>query len=459
MRVSFVWLGLLVASPLLSFAQSTLSLEQAVQLALEQNFDIRIARNNQAVATNDVTWGNAGFLPRVTINGAYNINQQNRRLQSFALRDSTGAITGTDLTVVKNVDSKAGNANVQIAYTLFDGLRRTAFWERLKLLNQNTNLATAQAVERVVNDVIVAYYDIIRQEQTLRLQQGAVALATERSKLAQDREEVGAGTRLDYLQSRVDLNAANSALLRQRGSLATALVNLNELLGRSPDTGITLADTSIAVDTLLVQDQLMRELEQRNPSLLSAALGIRIAEKTLSETRGALLPTLSFTAGYTFAQQLAGQLAQGFNQFPLFTQTLGPQVGVQLTYPIFDGNNVRRRVQNARTAQATAQLVQMQTLLAQQSGLSRAWVRYRNNLAVLALESENLAVAARSVEVAVDRFKIGASTGLDLRTAQNALVDARGRLVQAQYDAKLAETELLRISGAYASPAGPARLK
>lgn len=431
-----------------------LTLEQAVQRALEQNFDIRLAQNAAEQAANDVTWGNAGFLPRVTINGALNYNQQDRRLQTRAERDSAGNVIATPLTVVRGVNTFGGNVGVQASYTVFDGLRNVAFWRRLKLLRDNSTLATAQAVERVVGGVVVAYYDIVRQQQTLRLQQGARALAAERSRLAQDREEVGAGTRLDYLQSRVDLNAAESAVLRQQGTLATALIALNELMGQAPDAPLTLADTLIAVDTLLDRTSLMAEQLRLSPTLLSARQSVSISEQQLGELRGGRLPTVSLTGGYTFFQQNAGVLAQGFNTFPLYIQTLGPQLGVQISYPIFDGLNLRRQITNSRLDLSAARLRLEQAELTQRAALDRAWVSYRNSLELLRLERENQTVAERNVEVALDRFKIGASTGLELRTAQNALVEAQLRLVQALYSAKVAETDLVRLSGALASRAG-----
>ena len=369
-------------------------------------------------------------------------------------RDGTGTPIDTGLNVLRGVNTLGGNVGAQLTYTVFDGLRNAAFWQRLKLLRDNSALATAQAVERTVSGVIVAYYDIVRQQQTLRLQAGARALAAERTRLAQDREEVGAGTRLDYLQSRVDLNAAESALLRQRGTLATALIALNELMGQAPDAPLELADTLIAVDTLLARGALAADLAANSPTLLSARTAVRIGEQQLRELRGGRWPTLSVSAGYTLFQQNAGVLAQGFNQFPLFIQTIGPQLGLQLSYPIFDGLNLRRQLTNQRLAVDASRLRLEQAELTQRAALDRAWVNYRNSLEVLRLERENQAVAERTEEVAVERFKIGASTGLDLRTAQNALVDAQLRLVQALYSAKVAETDLRRLAGDFASRTG-----
>ncbi len=436
----------LIAVLLLSWqnaiAQPLLTERDAIVLALQNNFTIRIANTNQSVADNNATWGNAGFYPNVTFNGNFNQNIQRRTQLAFTAAGEDSLFTRSGVT---NNNLSIGPA---LSWTLFSGLSNQAFYKQLQQLRTNSQTATRQAVQQTISQVVLAYNDIVQQQQVLKVRQDALTISEARLKLAEAREEVGAGSRLDYLQSRVDLNTDKSALLRQNAVVANARVALNNILAREPDTEFQVAE-SITVDEKLQLDILIKTGLVQNPDLELTRGTISSSTWGIKQFQADRWPTLLFNTGLTYAQQNASPFGQGFNTRRFFAEPQTFNFGFALNWTLFNGNLIRRTVANAKLQLNVLQLQLQQQELQFRADLARAYRNYTNSLDLIRLEEENLQVARKNVEVALERFKIGGSTALDLRTAQGTLIETLSRLVAAQFTAKQAETELYRLSGEF----------
>ena len=184
-----------------------------------------------------------------------------------------------------------------------------------------------------------------------------------------------------------------------------------------------------------------KNLEQANPELLKAIQEHNIAYYEYKEEKASRYPSISLGAAYTYsdAENEAGQLRSSTFD--------GVNYGLTARWNIFDGNNTNRRVQNAKVQHQTTMLALNELRLLVKGDLLKVFIRYRNSLQVVALERRNLAVAKENENIAIDRFRLGASDFLVLREAQRNLVDANGRFLDAMFSTKLAEIELLRLSG------------
>jgi outer membrane protein TolC len=426
-----------------SYAQApvpdTLRLDAAVQQALDDNFQAEIARREAAIADNNATIGNAGFLPTLSLDGGYNTTVSNTTQQFINQPEES----------IDGAESTNTTADASLRWTVFDGLGRFATYDRLGAQAEQQRAATREQVEVVVADVIEAYYDVARQRRQLQVFREAVALSRERLRITQTRREVGSASDLAVRQARVDLNADSAQALRQSTALTNAKAQLNRLLGRAESSTDYTVTASIDVNTTLRQEALRETAAQNSPALRQARQAQRAAEAEQREVRAELFPTIDLTAGYGYSQL---DSESGFLQRQTsydFTY------GVSLTFDLFDGFDRRRRRQNAELRAANAETVVDDIRARLTTELSSAYEDYRNRLQLVNLQRDNLAAATDNVEVALKQFEVGTITSVELREVQEQRIRAESELLTAQFEAKQAEVELLRLSGTLLDRAGP----
>ena len=426
-----------------SYAQSplpdTLRLDAAVQQALDDNFQAEIARREAAIADNNATIGNAGFLPTLSLDGGYNTTVSNTTQQFINQPEES----------IDGAESTNTTADASLRWTVFDGLGRFATYDRLGAQAEQQRAATREQVEVVVADVIEAYYDVARQRRQLQVFREAVALSRERLRITQTRREVGSASDLAVRQARVDLNADSAQALRQSTALTNAKAQLNRLLGRAESSTDYTVTASIDVNTTLRQEALRETAAQNSPALRQARQARRAAEAEQREVWAELFPTIDLTAGYGYSQL---DSESGFLQ----RQTsYDLTYGVSLTFDLFDGFDRRRRRQNAELRAANAETVVDDIRARLTTELSSAYEDYRNRLQLVDLQRDNLAAATDNVEVALKQFEVGTITSVELREVQEQRIRVESDLLTAQFEAKQAEVELLRLSGTLLDRAGP----
>ncbi|PSQ89579.1 MAG: TolC family protein [Bacteroidetes bacterium QS_4_64_154] len=413
-------------------APDTLRLDAAVQRALQNNRQAQIARREVDIAENNVSVGNAGFLPTLTGQARYS--------ETVASSDQTflgGQTQNTD-----GAKTTQSNAGVDLRWTVFDGLRPFATYDRLGAERDRQAAATTEELEALAADVIEGYYDVARRQQQLAVLREAVSVSRERLRIVELQQELGSASDLEVRQARVDLNADSAQVLRQQTELVNAKSRLNRLLGRSGDASVRYAVTSsIAVDTSLGYGSLQETALRQSPALTQAREALQAARAAKRETRADLFPSLDVTAGYSYSQLDA---ESGFLQESSSTDF---SYGVSLTFDLFDGLNRWRRTQNAeiRTTNARLAVEDVRTRLTTE--LTSAYERYQNRLRLVRLEQRNLEAVQANVDVALEQFELGTITSVELREVQEQFIQAESRLLTAQFEAKQAEVELLRLSG------------
>lgn len=420
------------------FAQQEVTLEQVVALALEKNYDVQIAENeSQAAATdNDLSWG--AFLPQIRATGSrvWNNNNQKLRVRS---RETNDIVTNEG-----DVSSTNTNASAQLTWTLFDGTRMFSTRERISAIAEQGQLAVKDQMVNTIAETIANYYDIVRQKQQLKAIVEQMSVSEERVKLAEKKLQVGTGIKPELLQARVDYNAQRAQVLEQESMIAQLKQKLNALVGLQLPGNFEVADT-IVIDLNLRPDDFLSNFENSNLSLQAARENIRISSLALKERKAEYLPFFNFNAAYSYTNTDNTRLVNPYGTL-LFRQD-GFNYGFSVTVPILTGFSARRETQRARLE------VDRQTLLYNQLktninvGLRNAYVNYDNAKKILLIEEETIGLAKENVYIALESFKRGVATFIELRTAQQSLAEAYSRLISARYNAKLAETELLRLNG------------
>jgi len=433
-----VWTALLAVASLvfLSPAQGqsspdTLRIEAAVERAFQDNFQARIARNDLALAESDRSLGNAGFLPSLNATAGYTETIENTT-QQF-INQPQQEITGAK--------STRATAGAELRWTLFDGLRRFATYDRLgaELRQQEAN--TEERVGVVLADVIDAYHDVARQQQQLGVLREAVRISQERLRIARSRRDLGSASDLEVRQARVDLNADSAEVLRQEVALANTKAELNRLLGRTESRTDFAVSDRIPLDTTLAFPTVQQSAEAASPALQQARRALDAAQAERREVRADYFPSIDVFVGAGVSES---ESEAGFVQ----SQTINDlNYGASLTFDVFDGFNRERRRQNAALRAENARLAVEDARARLSAALSSAFQSYRNRLRLVELERQNLDAAAANVEVALERFRLGTITSVELREVQEQLIRAESRLLTARFEAKQAETELLRLSG------------
>lgn len=416
------------------YAQQMLTLEQAVSLALEKNYDVLLSENLKTSAQTDYNYSIAAFLPRIngTATKLWNNNDQEQRLQTGETREGNG------------IKSNNLNASLQLSWTLFDGTRMFATRERLNQIEQQGELNVKDQMVNTIASVITNYFNIVQQKQQLRAIQEQMYVNEERVKLAERKLEVGTGAKPELLQAKVDLNAQRAQVLRQETLIAQLKQQLNALLGMQVKEQYNVAD-SIDINVNLNYDELASAIETKNFSLQAFQKSILIARLAIRERRAEYFPILDFIGNYNYFETENTVVINTFT--PLFNRNQGYNYGLALTVPIFNGSNQRRLVQQSKVTELRQHIFYDQQKASVDVGLLNANVDYQNSIKILLIEEENILLAKENVTIALESFKRGVSTFIELRTAQQSLETAYNRLITARYNAKVAETELLRLSG------------
>jgi outer membrane protein len=415
-------------------SQDVLTLEQAIATALRNNYDIQLARNDSAVAALDYSFRNAVFLPRLngTVGTTYNRNNQKQEFVNGTKRE--GPVKTNNLT-----------GQLALNWTLFDGLKMFATREKAEELVRLGELGIKNQVVNTVASVINTYYNIARQKQQLKAIEEQMGISQVRVNLAEQRLNIGVGTKPDVLQSKVDLNAQKAAQLEQQTLIDQLKEQLNQLMNVTTEiTSYTVIDT-IPINSGITLGEIQSGMESRNPLLLYAKKNIDIAGLTVRERKAERFPIISFTSNYNFNRTNNDVTLNP--ALPLFNRNKGINYGLGATIPILNNFSTRRLIRQAQLDLGYQELVYASQRAQLNMSVLNAYREYEQQKKALMLEEENILLAKENVSIALEVYRLGASTLLQLREAQISLESAYDRLIAARYETKVAETELLRLKG------------
>jgi outer membrane protein len=407
-----------------------LTLKEAVEIALKNNYNIKLAQNNNTIAKNNVTPGNAGFLPQV---GA-DLTTNNSR-QTVTQTRSDGTVN--NLNGIRNSNVSYGPS---LNWTIFDGFAMFANYDQLKELNKLSDVRMRDTIQSTIASVINTYYDLINQNEQIRAQKGAIEISRTQYRIANDKFTVGRASRLDVLNAQVNLNTDTATLLAQLQLFKANKIQMNQLLIRDLQTDFSVADT-IVVDEKLVLADIINNAHTQNPAILSAEINKRLADINLRQVKATRYPTLSVGTGYTWSNS---KTPAGFTR----TQdTRGFNYGLTASINIFDGFNQTRKERNAKIQIDNAAMGAKQARLNIEAQINNLFVSYLSGLDLVKLGQANVAIARRNLEISLDKYKLGNITPLEIREAQRNYLDAQSKFFEAQYQSKQAEIMLKQITG------------
>ena len=405
----------------LGFAQAPagrpeLSLSEAIRIALENNLSLSLAQDQTAQAANAREAGAGNFLPSAS-----------------ASLSNSGPLP---LNGTAPVTTLGASAN----WLVFDGFQDYHAYRRLQSQEKTASLQERMSVESLLETVVVAYYDLVQQKQRLAAINDLLTVSQERARLAQAKLEVGAGSKLDQLQSMADLNQDSSTFLSQSVAMATAKVRLNQVLARDAALDFDVAD-SIPLEPSLPLDAWGKNLKDNNASIAAAKAQKNASAYGVEEARGRWLPSLNTGIGYSTAPE-------ALNSSRAVTGRDGFSYSVNLSVPLFDRLATPTAVRQAKLGLRGDETRLRQAEDQAAADFEQARRQYEIGRRQIALEERNLQVARLQAEAALERYKVGVTSPLEFRDAQTKLLDAEGRWITARQSVKQSEAARQRLAGA-----------
>ena len=411
-------------------AQDLLTVEDAVAIALDNNYQILIASNNLKIDETGVSLGFAGMLP--TVNGTVT---DNRSLIDLEQVRNDGTQVSQD-----NAKNNTFNYGARLDWTIFDGFGMFARYDQLKEIEKLGEAELQQAIVDRVSQVMITYYDLVQQQQQLTALDSTMVISQQRVELSNNRFTIGKASKLEVLNAQVDLNTDQTLQMRQKELYANTKILLNELLARDSKTDFKVVD-AILVDNGLELSQLESLAMQLNPQLQAQLINKRIAELQLKQVKASRLPVLGVNAGYSRSE------SESSLGFAVSSASQGWNYGFTASINIFDGFNQNRNEKIAKIQIENSQIAikQQEQQLATQ--LATAYQTYLTNISLVELEAGNVAIAKENLDITLDKYRIGTIPTIEFRTAQLNYINAEVRYSNAMFQAKLSEVTLKQLAG------------
>ena len=414
--------------------EEVITKEEAIALALERNYGIEIAENEVEIAENNQGILNSGYLPSVT----------GRAGANYDLNDRLTEPEDGDALDQQGIESNSYNASVNLNYTLFDGLGRFYNYKSLKEQYDLSKLQARETIENTMLQLMTVYYEIARLTENVEVLEDVLETSKDRVTRAQYQFDYGQSNNLVVLNARVDVNNDSVNLLQTRQQLNNTKRDLNVLLDRQITGKEFTVDTTVNFIPKLQLEAFIMEAETNNVSLLQLDRNMAITAYDIKISKSGYLPTIDLSGSYGWNYNRSAATAF----FPGSRQTTdGISGGVSLNWNLFDGGTTSVQVQNAKINYENQELRKKQVALGIRRDIANALGNYENRLYIYKVQEENVATNQDNFERSQEQFNLGRITSIEFRQAQVNLLDARTSLNLAKYDAKIAELELLQLTG------------
>lgn len=413
-----------------SFSQEILTLEDAVKIALQNNFEIKISKNNLKKNETNATISNTGIFPKIAANIV-----DNNSLQNTTQTRQDGTVTKLD-----NAKNNNLTYGIGLDWTVFDGFKMFAKFDQLKTLQKLGEANLKLTIISKISDVNTTYYDLVQQQQQLSALDSSIVISKQRLNLAQNRFTIGKASKLEVLNAQVDLNTDTTTLLQQKELYANTKTLLNQILARDLKINFNVIELFTVDDKLLLSD-LQSLTEKQNPELESQILNKKIAELQLKQIKGDRYPIIKINSAYNFSES---QSSLGFISQ---SSAKGLNYGFSASLNLFDGFAQRRNEKNAKIDIDNATIAVAQKNQELQTYLTTSYQTYLTNLELTKIEERNEVIAKQNLDITLEKFRIGTITTLEFRTAQLNYINAKVRNSFAQFQAKISEIQLKELAG------------
>ncbi len=425
MRHLLVLLFLVASLPLWGQQKEDLSLEDAINKALENNYGIITSEKSQRISRMNNTWGNAGALPTVRFSGQGNTSRN---------------FNDTD-----NYTSQQMSGTVQMNWTIFRGFSVRIQKDRLEKLEKLSEGNLAVVVENTIFSVIMSYYNILLSKEQQDIARTNMELSRDRYERAQHSKEIGSMVTYDLLQAKNAYLRDSSDYLSARSSYRNAVRELNYLMAtplqeRYAFTSSFQPDTSDFAYSNLVQKML-----ENNNTLENQYMNLELARLDVRSAKSAYYPSLSLNASGGYSDSETDY--ETMNNLDQSRSGADASIGVSLSYTIFDGNNRKRALKAARIQKQISQVKTEEMKQDLKNQLAQEFELYRVRKQLLQVADENLKAAELNLELSRQKFENGTINSFNFRDIQQLYMDAAYNYQRAVFNVIQSYHTLMRLTG------------
>ena len=424
---------ILLLFPNLLFAQSELSLMDAIRIGLQENYEIQISKRNQKINQINNNWGNAGAMPSINISGKREevLSDQSNNPASF---------------IQEKLRSTSYNSNANINWTLFNGFAIRANKAKLRNLEEITNNNATLTIENTIQGIILQYYNCVLQKQRVELLQEVVSLAKNRLEYQQTKYDIGVSSRIDLLQIENAMLTDSSNLIMQQLNYSNSVKNLNLTLGRNIDAEYTLTDGIDTEIKLFNYEDLESSTLADNTNIKNQYYNIQVAKQDILLSKAAFYPMVSVNSGAAYNESTydIGELA---NEMDNTGKSINYFANFSVNYRLFDGGKLYNTLRKVKVQKEVNELqyekIKREVLLQ----LSLTNDKYNSRITAFSLNQKAFKIAETNYNLATDKKNRGTINSFMLRDIEIVYINSGINAQQSAYNLMESKIALLKITG------------
>ncbi len=415
-------------------AQDSLTIKQAVNRVLENNYGIQIAKSNTEIAANNNNPGAAGYIP--TIDATAN--------QDFTVNSARLEFINGDVNEANNAQNRAFDAGVRLDWTIFDGFKMFATDKKLDELQALSETKLRGEMEMKVYQTSVNFYTLLSLQFMEDVYTKAIELSQMRVDYLQKQYDAGAANKIQLIQARLDLTADSAAFIDNAQALEQVRTTFNGLLVLPVDQKTTVSGSLDEIVELVPWEELSKIFMEQNTTVMQAKSNIAIAELETKEAKSRFYPQLSLYTSYNFGNSVneVGFLAS--------RRSFGPSFGISAQWSILDQLTRVTELRNSKIAEDQASISYKEDSLQGLVDLRNYYNKLQFAKRKVNFEQQNIEQTESILSITKDALKAGSITPLEVREVQQSVVEARRRLIQAYMDQATTQLNISLLTGVFA---------
>ena len=424
---------ILLLFPSLLFGQNTLSLMDAIKLAMWQNYEIQISTKNQKISKINNNWANAGALPSINLSARKeeSVSDQSNNPASF---------------IQEKLRSSSINSNANVSWTLFNGFAIRANKEKLNNLEKISNNTATLTIENTIQGVILQYYNCVLQKEKLKLFQKVVTLAKNRLEYEQTKYDIGVSSTIDLLQIESTMLADSSNIVLQKLNYSNAIKNLNLTLGMDIENNWILTDTINTEMKLFNYEDLKANTLANNTHIKNQYYNIQLSKQDIKLAMSPFYPVISANSGAAYNESTyeIGDLASTMDNTG---ESINYFANFSVNFRIFDGGKLYQNIRSLRIQKEinNLQLEKVKKEVLYQLSLTND--KYNSLITTYSLNQKAFKIAETNYSLANEKQKRGVINSFILRDIEIAYITAGISTQQSAYNLMESHVALLKITG------------
>ncbi|RLD52327.1 MAG: hypothetical protein DRI94_03495 [Bacteroidetes bacterium] len=431
-HIFILFFSLLFLNSFKTQAQETdslnLSLKQAVQKGLENNFGIRISKKDLNAAENSNSWGKAGLLPSVSV-GANQTNRYDNSASQFS--------AGRDESYMNSL-----TPYLNLRMNLFSGFSVKISKENLEHLQSLSEGNLQMTLENSIADIINAYNSVLLENEKLKVTKDLMQLSKDRYNYILMKKDLGLSVSYQVLQEKNSFLTDSSNYLTQLMNTQNVMRELGKTLGDNNIINYILTDSLEIKDKNFILADLENQMYENNASLNIQYINNKIVENNIKLAKSSLYPSLSLNAGADHTNSMMKYNTQSSTSY-----SYDAYANLALTYTVFNGNNRKRAIENAKIDAEKSQLQIDELKMILRNNLYNLFEMYRIRKQMLKVAEENFKAASLNLEISQEKFKSGIINSFNYRDVQILYMNAAFALSQSKYYLLVKYNDLLRMTG------------